>query len=232
VFERFTLGARYVVRGAQSQARRLDHRMIGTPHLLLALLDEEVQQVDAAAAGDEVLATAEVLRDHGVSAPDVRRELDALLRRDPRAAEDDAAVLAALGIDMARIRAAVEANFGPGALDRVGAATEEGDRRGVLRRLLRRQSDRDRPELDALRGGSAAGGHLPFTPAAKKALELSLREAIRLDSGEICEEHLLLGLLRAADGAAAAVMDRLEVDPVALRRDLESRLERRRRRSA
>jgi len=58
----------------------------------------------------------------GVTAQAVRDELAGLVEQHPRAADDDAAVLAALGIDMARIRAAVEANFGPGALDRPIAA--------------------------------------------------------------------------------------------------------------
>jgi ATP-dependent Clp protease ATP-binding subunit ClpA len=49
-------------------------------------------------------------------------------------------------------------------------------------------------------------GHIPFTPRAKKVLELSLREALQLNHNYIGTEHLLLGLIREGDGAGAAVL--------------------------
>jgi Clp amino terminal domain, pathogenicity island component/UvrB/uvrC motif len=52
-------------------------------------------------------------------------------------------------------------------------------------------------------------GHIPFTPRAKKVLELSLREAMRLDHLYIGTEHILLGLLREGDGVAVAVLTKL-----------------------
>jgi ATP-dependent Clp protease ATP-binding subunit ClpC len=52
-------------------------------------------------------------------------------------------------------------------------------------------------------GQVAASGHIPFTPSAKKALELSLRAAVELSHNYIGAEHLLLGVLRTDDGAAA-----------------------------
>ena len=51
--------------------------------------------------------------------------------------------------------------------------------------------------------------HIPFTPRAKKVLELSLREALQLGHDYIGTEHLLLGLLREGEGVAAQVMVRL-----------------------
>jgi ATP-dependent Clp protease ATP-binding subunit ClpA len=87
----------------------------------------------------------------------------------------DAAGLATLGIDLEEVRRQAEETFGPGALDRTRAA------RGRWR-----------------------GGHIPFERDAKKALELALREAVRLGHGFIGTEHLLLGLLH--DGRARDVL--------------------------
>ena len=55
--------------------------------------------------------------------------------------------------------------------------------------------------------------HLPFTPRAKKILQLSLREAIALGHGYIGTEHILLGLVREGEGVAIRVLDGLGVDP-------------------
>ena len=49
-------------------------------------------------------------------------------------------------------------------------------------------------------------GHIPFTPRAKKVLELSLREALQLGSDYIGTEHILLGLIHEGDGVAATVL--------------------------
>ena len=62
------------------------------------------------------------------------------------------------------------------------------------------------------RGGQAATGHIPFTPRAKKALELSLREALQLGHNHIGTEHLLLGLIREGEGVAAQVLTELGAD--------------------
>ena len=56
------------------------------------------------------------------------------------------------------------------------------------------------------RGEGAPSGHLPFAPQNKKVLELSLREALQLGHNYIGTEHLLLGLVREADGGAAQVL--------------------------
>src|ERR1700742_1299438 len=56
------------------------------------------------------------------------------------------------------------------------------------------------------RGKKAPSGHIPFTPRAKKTLELSLREALSLGHNYIGTEHILLGLIREGDGVAAQIM--------------------------
>ena len=70
------------------------------------------------------------------------------------------------------------------------------------------------------RAGRTPGGHIPFTPDAKKALELALREAIRLHHRSIGAGHLLLGILRA-ENPGRALLKRAGVDTDALREALE-----------
>lgn len=95
--------------------------------------------------------------------------------------EEDAVALRTVGIDLDAVIAQVEESFGPGALD----APIEPARRS--------------------RFGRRSGGR-GFTPAAKKAIELALREAIRCKHNFIGTEHLLLGLLRGGDGLAATIL--------------------------
>ena len=58
-------------------------------------------------------------------------------------------------------------------------------------------------------GQQSPSGHIPFTPRAKKVLELSLREALQLGHNYIGTEHILLGLIREGEGVAAQVLQRL-----------------------
>ena len=55
-------------------------------------------------------------------------------------------------------------------------------------------------------GTTARSGHIPFTPRAKKTLELALREALQLQHNYIGTEHILLGLIREGEGVAAEVL--------------------------
>ncbi len=89
----------------------------------------------------------------------------------------DPTALAAVGIDLDEVTRRTEATFGEGALARAG-------------RVLRGRRK-----------------HIPFTPDAKKSLELALREAIRLGSKEIQGGHLLLGLTRAESPAHRLLSD-------------------------
>ncbi len=61
-------------------------------------------------------------------------------------------------------------------------------------------------------GQQAPSGHIPFTPRAKKVLELSLREALQLGHNYIGTEHILLGLIREGEGVAAQVLTKLGAD--------------------
>ncbi|MBA2318194.1 MAG: ATP-dependent Clp protease ATP-binding subunit [Euzebyales bacterium] len=61
-------------------------------------------------------------------------------------------------------------------------------------------------------GQTAPAGHIPFTPRAKKVLELSLREALQLGHNYIGTEHILLGLIREGEGVAAQVLQKLGAD--------------------
>jgi ATP-dependent Clp protease ATP-binding subunit ClpC len=70
-------------------------------------------------------------------------------------------------------------------------------------------------------GGSPPAGHIPFTPRAKKVLEMSLREALQLGDNFIGSEHVLLGLLREGQGVGAQVLAERGVTLTALRDRLE-----------
>jgi ATP-dependent Clp protease ATP-binding subunit ClpC len=82
--------------------------------------------------------------------------------------------------------------------------------------------DRTRREVEAVvgRGERAPSGHIPFTPRAKKTMELSLREALQLGDNFIGPEHIMLGLLREGEGAAARVLVAQGTDLNRLRRQV------------
>ncbi|HIW95831.1 MAG TPA: NDP-hexose 4-ketoreductase, partial [Candidatus Corynebacterium gallistercoris] len=61
-------------------------------------------------------------------------------------------------------------------------------------------------------GGNPPSGYIPFTPRAKKVLELALREALQLGHKYIGTEHILLGLIREGEGVAAQVLVKLGAD--------------------
>ncbi|TDC80981.1 Clp protease [Micromonospora sp. KC606] len=110
--------------------------------------------------------------------------------------EADAAALREIGIDLTAIVARIEESFGPDALRE---ATPAPRRRWGLRR-----HDDGR-----------------FSPRAKKVLELSLREALRLRHRHIGTEHILLGLLREGNGLAAVVLTEAGLHLDELRRRVE-----------
>jgi ATP-dependent Clp protease ATP-binding subunit ClpA len=78
--------------------------------------------------------------------------------------------------------------------------------------------DGARVEVEELigKGKSQPTGHIPFTPRAKKTLELSLREALAIKHNYIGTEHILLGLIREGDGVAVQIMRR-HADPDEIR---------------
>jgi ATP-dependent Clp protease ATP-binding subunit ClpC len=93
---------------------------------------------------------------------------------------------------------------------------QEGD--GVAAHALEslgitQEEVRQQVEASVGRGQQAPkGGHIPFTPQGKKALQLSLREAMHLGHSYIGTEHILLGLIREGEGPAAQVLVRLGAD--------------------
>src|SRR5258708_6053979 len=99
MFERFTPQARDVVVSAQQEARQLRHHYIGTEHVLLGLLRDD------GSAGP-------ALREAGLEITEVRRQIRMMVD-----GELDEEALSSVGIDLDQVRRAVEASFGPGALD-------------------------------------------------------------------------------------------------------------------
>jgi ATP-dependent Clp protease ATP-binding subunit ClpA len=82
---------------------------------------------------------------------------------------------------------------------------------------ISRPAVRDRVVEMIGRGERTPSGHIPFTPRAKKALELSLREALQLGHNYIGTEHILLGLIREGEGVAALVLADLGADLASVR---------------
>ena len=74
------------------------------------------------------------------------------------------------------------------------------------------QAARQQVEQIIGQGQQAPEGHIPFTPRAKRVLELSLRESLQLGHNYIGTEHILLGLIREGEGVAAQVLVKLGAD--------------------
>ena len=96
---------------------------------------------------------------------------------------------------------------------------------GVAARALEQlgislEAVRSRVEEIIGHGGAAPSGHIPFTPRAKKVLELSLREALQLGHNYIGTEHILLGLIREGEGVAAQVLARMGADLSQVRQEV------------
>lgn len=212
MFERFTDTARHVVVRAQECARRLGHNYIGCEHLLLA----------AAGTGEPASA---VLREHGVTPERIEAEMLRVIGRGQTAGLDREA-LASVGIDLDVVRARIEAVFGQDALTRPFPACRRRRPiwgKGPLAELTRRRRRRRAP-LPAgppanapLLPGPAPGGHLPFTPRAKKSLALALREAQALHDANIGVQHLTLALLALHDGTIPAILAALGTPAAPLR---------------
>jgi len=179
VFERFQQDARRAVGRAQDEAVRAGQARIGCEHLLLGLLAEPGPAAAALTAAGLELVT---LRDR--------------LPRGDRPEPDplDADALASVGIDLAQVRRAAEATFGPGALDRAGHAR------------------------------SRKPGLMPLTAEAKKALELALRAVRQLRHREITGGHLLIGIIDQGHNRALGLLTESAIDAARLRTDVLSRL--------
>jgi ATP-dependent Clp protease ATP-binding subunit ClpA len=97
-----------------------------------------------------------------------------------------------------------------------------GDSGGVAAQVLQRfgmSLDGAREEVRAIvgTGNGVGGGHIPFTPRAKKTLELALREALQLKHNYIGTEHILLGVIAEGDGVGAQVLRQHSADLAPIR---------------
>lgn len=128
------------------------------------------------AAGQELSA---VLSGHGLTAEVVRARLVESSSAADESFDEDADALRAIGIDLQAVRDSVARTFGADAFDQ------------ALSRSGRRRRRR---------------GRTTFTRAAKKALELALREALAHKDNEIRCEHIMLGILRGGDQAATGLI--------------------------
>jgi hypothetical protein len=225
MFERFTDEARTVVRLASEHARRLGHRHIGGEHILLAVVT----------VGEPA---SEVLCAHGLTPEFVEEEI---VRQVGLGAGTglfgglDSEALATIGIDLDAVRARIEASFGEQALARAAQTVHDGPggHRGprapriVGRWRRRRRVRRAKTTAPSARPPEAAGryrapgprpsGHIPFTPVAKKILEITLREAIALHDPHVGVEHIALALITVRHGLAPAIVSEAGVPMAELR---------------
>ena len=245
MLERFTDSARHLVVQAQHEARRLGHNYIGCEHLLLAAAG--LAEPAGAALRDQGVTPerveAEIVRTvgRGQAADPDGRAADPTGRGDPLHGLDREA-LASIGIDLDVVRARLEAAFGPDALDRAVLAHRRAAqasrprrrpawRKGPVAELMRRRrARRGAPPgpgpgraMTGQRPGPAPGGHIPFTPRAKKSLELSLREAKALHDDYIGVQHLILAQLAIGDGMPRLILSALGASAESLRADILAR---------
>jgi ATP-dependent Clp protease ATP-binding subunit ClpA len=201
MFERFTDRARKVVVLARGKAIERGDDQIRPVHLLYGLAAADgvagrvltALGVDAAAVEREIERTGSA----GSGAPGALGVGASAGPRGPRdeAADGDAEALAAIGIDLDEIRRKIEDSFGPGALERVPVTP---------------------------RGPLNWTGRLPLNDQAKMSLALAVKEVQALHHNYMGTEHLLLGLLRAAEryprgDFAAVTLPDLRIDPAGLR---------------
>lgn len=135
---------------------------------------------------------AGLLGAYGLTAETVRGRLDSADESDDAQFEDDAEALSSIGVDLHAIREKMTRAFGDDAWD--NALSKSGRRR---RRY----------------------GHMPFTKASKKVLELALREALAHKDSTILCEHIVLGILRGGDAVAVELIS-ARVDPGRLRTEI------------
>jgi len=209
VFERFTGPTREVVMLAMEEAGLLRSGFVGCGHLLLGLLRE----------GHGI--GAQVLTAHGADVESARAAVSRSYTtngpRDPSSREE---LLRSIGIDLDEVMRRTEETFGPAA---VGRAVER-----TVRKRGRRRGARPRCTTG-----------VPFSARAKRVLELSLREALRLGHNYIGTEHVLLGIVRDAEsppprrtgrrsphdpGVGALLRSHWDLSPAVLRAAVERRL--------
>jgi ATP-dependent Clp protease ATP-binding subunit ClpA len=141
---------------------------------------------------------ARVLAERGLEADSAARAISGADDDNSQPDPLDAEALSSIGIDLAAIKDKVEDAFGKGALD----------------------SDPHRTPKGCL----VPGHHVPFSPGTKKALELSLREALRLGHPYIGDGHVLLGLIRGDAPEVNRILDEAGISVGELRDELDRRI--------
>jgi hypothetical protein len=224
MFERFNEEARDLVVRAVEHAIRLGHRYVGGEHILLA----------AVSTGQPASA---VLRAHGVTPELVEEGIVGLGAGAGLFGGLDKDALAMIGIDLDAVRARIEASFGPQALARAAQAVHRDPRRRpgprpprMVREWRRRRRARratisapapgPRPPEATGRycaPGPQPSGHIPFTPATKKILELTVREAAARHDSQIGVEHIALALTTIKQGLVPQILSAAGAPAAALR---------------
>ncbi len=188
MFVRFYVEARQVVVDAQFEARRLHHEWIGCEHFLLALTRRPSD-------------VGELFTHYGITSA----AADEAIAENVGPMVSDSDALAAIGINLDDVRAHIEAAFGPGALEPAMVTKRRWPRRGRSERR------------GACRAMGVSTGAMPFSPRAKRCLELA---AIAAAPGLGRPTHLADALAAHSDTVAGQVLGGLGVDVARLRVDL------------
>jgi ATP-dependent Clp protease ATP-binding subunit ClpA len=164
-------------------------------------------------ARSAVVAAQQVARETDGRRVDSRHLLVATVETSPLVRT----ALTAAGLAPESLTAAARAELGAGSLDGEALASL-----GIDLEAVRREADASFGPGALDRAGRRSHKHIPFAPDAKKALELTLREALRLGQRSIRSEHLVLGILRS-DSPGRSVLLTRGVDGDVLRLALEQR---------
>jgi ATP-dependent Clp protease ATP-binding subunit ClpA len=187
MLERFGTDARKVLVDAKVHAQSLGHNYVGGEHLLLALCSSETP-------------AGEVLRSLGATPSRVETTTLGILGGPGRRLDREA--LSAIGIDLDVVRRRVEADFGPGALNRRLSRPRTTGLSFWRRR--RRQ------------WGPSPSVEFPLTPRAKQCLERSLRRAQSQQHPEVGVDDVAITVVSMADGLPPRILSDLGVPGAAL----------------
>jgi uncharacterized caspase-like protein len=209
----FTPRAKRILELSSKEARQLEHRYIGTEHLLLGLLRE----------GEGVGVS--VLKNLGVDLQNLR---NSVLQTIAPTSESDSSKQQSGGAETTffgnftekSIRVLMLAQEESRRLGHNFVGTEQillgliGEGTGVAARILASQGiqlKKARFEVEKIigRGSGSVAAEIPFTPRGKRLLELSKAEAYKLGHNYVATEHLLLGLSREGEGVAVRVLENL-----------------------
>jgi ATP-dependent Clp protease ATP-binding subunit ClpA len=209
----FTERVRKVLAMAREEAARLHHEYVGTEHILLGLIRE----------GEGVAAA--VLQNLSVDLDDIQQKIEETVKKG-KAAQTTGPDLPytsrakkVLELAMSEARELSHSYVGTEHLLLGLLREQEGIGGRVLDSLgVALEDVRDQVRNLVGEGDSVPVGQIPFTPRAKKVLELSLREALSLGHDFIGTEHVLLGLARENNGVAVRILADFDVDAEKLRK--------------